>query len=352
MSSDYRSVQTRMWREDEWFQELDVHARLFWIYLFTNPSASPAGIYRLPLRTMAFESGIDSQLVQKFMRDFSAVNKAHYSDGVVWVVNMRRLQFPALTDGSGLWQIATKIASDIDAIPSCELKTRYIMHSGYPKVIATAIKTDNGKERLERVVSIDYQYGVDTLSIPYRYPIDTLSTEYQYPIDIHNITKQNITKPNETDIALSAPLAAETETSQNGKAHEPLPVETIKTPKPVKAKTPKPLPVEEVQPTGQQEMFGAICLIIYGHSTYSILTGKQKALLGTEASSLLKIGATPELVAVWYKEKWRSVWPGKNGTAPSFEQVRNGVAAYIESFTLPSVVDTVLSFDLEDVINA
>lgn len=336
-----------MWREDEWFQELDVHARLFWIYLFTNPSASPAGIYRLPLRTMAFESGIDSQSVQKFMRDFSAVNKAHYSDGVVWVVNMRRLQFPALTDGSGLWQIATKIASDIDAIPACELKTRYIMHSGYPKVIATAIKTDNGKERLERVVSIDYQHGIDTLSIPYR-----------YPIDIQNITEQNETKQNKTDIAHSAPLAAEKEkpsdtlsiphpysidtSTQNGK-HEP---------KPVKAKKEKPVRTEDAQPTGHQEMFGALCLVIYGHSTYGILTGKQKALLGTESSNLLNIGATPELVASWFKEKWRSTWPGNKGTAPSFEQVRNGVAAYVESLTIPIELDTVLSFDLEDVLNA
>ncbi len=155
----------------------------------------------------------------------------------------------------------------------------------------------------------------DTLSIPHPYPIDTLST-------------------------------------QNGKVNEPLPVETTPTPKPVKAKKEKPVQVEETQPTGQQEMFGALCQIVLGHSTYTALSGKNKAQLGTESSNLLKIGATPELVASWYKEKWRSGWPGKNGTAPSFEQVRNGVAAYIESFTLPSVVDTVLSFDLEDVINA
>jgi len=147
---------------------------------------------------------------------------------------------------------------------------------------------------------------IDTLSIPYQYPTDTVST-------------------------------------QNGK-HEP------KT-KPVKAKKEKPVHTEDAQPTGQQEMFGALCQIVLGHSTYTALSGKNKAQLGTESSNLLKIGATPELVASWYKEKWRSVWPGNKGTAPSFEQVRNGVAAYIESFTLPSAVETVLSFDLEDVLN-
>ena len=32
---------------------LPTDARLLWIYLFTNPSASVSGIYKLPLRTMA-----------------------------------------------------------------------------------------------------------------------------------------------------------------------------------------------------------------------------------------------------------------------------------------------------------
>ena len=48
MAAEYRSVHTEMWRADDWFQELPLDARLFWIYLFTNPSASVAGIYRLP----------------------------------------------------------------------------------------------------------------------------------------------------------------------------------------------------------------------------------------------------------------------------------------------------------------
>ena len=55
--ADFRSIKTSMWREDEWYQELEIDARLFWIYLFSNPSATVAGIYKLPIRTMAFECG-------------------------------------------------------------------------------------------------------------------------------------------------------------------------------------------------------------------------------------------------------------------------------------------------------
>lgn len=189
--ADYRSVQTRMWREDDWFQELDVEARLFWIYLFTNPSASPAGIYRLPLRTMAFESGVSHEAAQGLMRQFADDNKAHYEDGVVWVVNMRRLQFPTLIDGSKEWQTAVRIQRDIDMIPDrCALKARYLAHSGYPIVYDTI---ENGKA--VKRVSIQYPDNDNTLSIPHAYPINTQSVN-------SNITvTETETQLNDTDFA-------------------------------------------------------------------------------------------------------------------------------------------------------
>ena len=194
--ADYRSVQTRMWREDEWFQELDVEARLFWIYLFTNPSASPAGIYRLPLRTMAFESGISYEAAQDLMNRFAADGKAQYEDGVVWVVNMRRLQFSTLVDGSREWQTAIRIQRDIDAIPDrCAMKAQYLAHSGYPIVVET---TENGKP--VKRVSIQYPGTDNTVSIPHQYPINTPSVNSN-----SNQTEQNETETEPTEITTMSP---------------------------------------------------------------------------------------------------------------------------------------------------
>jgi hypothetical protein len=185
--ADYRSVQTRMWREDDWFQELDVEARLFWIYLFTNPSASPAGIYRLPLRTMAFESGVSYAVAQDLMRRFADEGKARYEDGVVWVVNMRRLQFPTLIDGSKEWQTAVRIQRDIDTIPDrCPLKAQYLAHSGYPTVHEVI---ENGKP--VKRVSIQYPGIGNALSIPHLYSIDTPS--------VNSNSNSNQTERNETE---------------------------------------------------------------------------------------------------------------------------------------------------------
>lgn len=153
MGAEFRSVHTRMWREDEWFQSLDTEGRLLFIYLFTNPSASISGIYRLPLRTMAFESGLPVQRVEELLRQFSQSGKAHYEAGVVWVVRMRDNQLP----GKISYQVQARLEKDIASIPDCELKKRYLIQYGYP------IDT----------VSIPTTTGVDTVSIPITTDTDT-----------------------------------------------------------------------------------------------------------------------------------------------------------------------------------
>jgi hypothetical protein len=126
--ADYRNVQTRMWRADEWFQDLPTDARLFWIYLFTNPSARVAGIYRLPAKTMAFETGIPLKRIRELMEQFAKDGKAYFESDVIWVVKMRDLQSPGKI--SPFLQVG--IDADISEIPYCALKTRYLTHYGYP----------------------------------------------------------------------------------------------------------------------------------------------------------------------------------------------------------------------------
>ena len=151
MTAEYRSVQTRMWREDDWFQSLPTDARLLFIYLFTNPSASIAGIYRLPLRTIEFESGIPQERVKELLAEFSAANKVHYADNVVWVVKMRENQSP----GKMSPLVKIRLDKDVASIPDCPLKTRYLEH---------------------------YRYPIDTLSIPRATETDTETvTETEAP---------------------------------------------------------------------------------------------------------------------------------------------------------------------------
>jgi hypothetical protein len=138
--TDYRSVKVQMWRADEWFQDLPTDARLFWVYLFTNPSARVAGIYKLTTRTMCFESGLPAERIEELKAQFSKAGKAHFEDDVVWVVKMRELQSP----GKISPKLQTGIDNDLAEIPPCDLKRQYMIRYGYP--IDTISTTQNRVE--------------------------------------------------------------------------------------------------------------------------------------------------------------------------------------------------------------
>ena len=168
--ADFRSVQTRMWREDEWFQELATDAKLFFIYLFTNPSAPVAGIYRLPIRTMCSETGLSKNRISTLLDEFSKANKAHYENGIVWVVKMRENQLPGKISA----QLKKRLATDIAVIPDCPLKNKYLEHYRYP--ISSSI------------------YPIDTVSIP-----RATETETDTDTDTETDTETETETETETD---------------------------------------------------------------------------------------------------------------------------------------------------------
>jgi hypothetical protein len=126
--ADYRSVKVQMWRSDDWFQELPTDARLFWIYLFTNPSARVAGIYKITTKTMCFESGLSMKRIEELKKQFSASGKAYFENDMVWVVKMRELQSPGRISDN----LKKGIDNDVAEIPMCELKRQYLIRYGYP----------------------------------------------------------------------------------------------------------------------------------------------------------------------------------------------------------------------------
>lgn len=126
--AEYRSIHTKMWREDAWFQDLEPDARLFWVYLLTNPSASVSGIYRLTERTMVFECGLTQARVRELKKQFEKAGKAFFETDVVWVRKMREYQ---LTENPSS-KVLIRADKDISSIPTCDLKIRYLRAYGYP----------------------------------------------------------------------------------------------------------------------------------------------------------------------------------------------------------------------------
>jgi hypothetical protein len=86
-----RSIDTKMW-VDNWFGSLDPIERYLFQYFMTNEHTELCGYYELPLRVMAFETGLDMEMLNKIIKRFAADKKVFYHEGWIWVVNYEEHQ--------------------------------------------------------------------------------------------------------------------------------------------------------------------------------------------------------------------------------------------------------------------
>jgi len=117
--ANYRQIHVSIWK-DEWFLDLDPREKLLFIYLFSNESTSLAGIYKIPLKVIAFETCLDTEYVLGAIDKFSQAGKVHYDNGIVWVVNMWRYH------ESKSPKVQQRKDTDIASIPDCALKIQYL----------------------------------------------------------------------------------------------------------------------------------------------------------------------------------------------------------------------------------
>ena len=117
----FRQIHVSIWK-DEWFLELTPEEKLLFIYLFSNENTSIAGIYKIALRVIAFETNLELDFIKQTLTKFENDSKVTYRDGVVWVKNLRKY------NDSGSNSIAIRIASDLEEIPESSLKQEYIRY--------------------------------------------------------------------------------------------------------------------------------------------------------------------------------------------------------------------------------
>lgn len=158
----YRQIHTQIWK-DEWFIGLEPLEKMLFIYLFSNEMASIAGIYKIPMKVISNETGIEIDAIRMMLDKFSNDGKIMYQEGVLWVVNMRQYHYTKSP------RTLERIKKDIDSIPDGEVKKAYQYHA---------------EHELQ---------GMDTVSIPYRYPIDTVSIPHSKSL-IKSLTEIEIEK--------------------------------------------------------------------------------------------------------------------------------------------------------------
>jgi len=121
--ASYRQIHTKIWK-DGWFLDLPPDNKLLFIYLFSNERANLIGLYDLPLRVVAFETGLELESVEWGMEQLEKAGKVYYENGWVWVTNL--LRYNATNIDSP--KIKTHIENTLDEIPDCQLKRRLIAY--------------------------------------------------------------------------------------------------------------------------------------------------------------------------------------------------------------------------------
>jgi hypothetical protein len=114
---------TRFW-QDSYVCDLDPSEKLIFIYALTSPYLGLTGIYEVPLKYIAVETGIEKDMVAKILKRFQEDKKIIYHEGWLCVVKYPRYQS---FKGEPLLKAVNK---EISAIPKDILD--YFIGYGYP----------------------------------------------------------------------------------------------------------------------------------------------------------------------------------------------------------------------------
>ena len=176
-----RYIDTKFW-SDSYVVSINPLERYLFMYFLTNEHTNIAGIYELPIRVMAFESGLDESVLPAMLKKFQDDKKVYYIEEWIIICN-----FPKHQESEKSPKIRDGIVNALNLLPS---KIRFAM---------------------------------DTLSIPYLYPSNYLNL---------NTNKREWVQPTATPfqgLPLSSPIGNEISYVSTDEEGNPTPTKVKKT---------------------------------------------------------------------------------------------------------------------------
>ena len=143
-----RYVDTKFW-DDGYIVECDPIEKLLYLYLLSNTLTNICGIYEISLRRIAFDTGIDKDMVLKILERFEIDGKIKYQNGWIAIKNFIKYQMDNPKIRAGIsYELKTKPISlvgfveTLDYIPKeKEFKRKKIRKTLRDKIL----KRDNYK---------------------------------------------------------------------------------------------------------------------------------------------------------------------------------------------------------------
>lgn len=118
-----RMINTRFWIDD-YISNLDPIEKLLFLYFLTNPATEICGVYEIPLKNIALDTGIDKEMVIKIINRFKKDKRIIYEKGWLAIVNFAKHQIknPSVIEGirrgfqSAPKEIIAKLTQTIDSL--------------------------------------------------------------------------------------------------------------------------------------------------------------------------------------------------------------------------------------------
>lgn len=86
-----RVINTKFWADD-YISHLDPTEKLLFLYFLTNPFTDISGVYEIPLKNIALDTGIDKEMVEKIIKRFEKHGKIFYRKGWLAIKNFSKHQ--------------------------------------------------------------------------------------------------------------------------------------------------------------------------------------------------------------------------------------------------------------------
>ncbi len=139
-----RYISTSFW-DDEWVQGLDPSEKFVYLYLLTNPLTNIAGIYKITIRRITFDTGYNAETVgrilERFKKDGKAILVGEYMILPAWPKHQK-------------WEKKDTIREGIDAII---------------RQLPDEIRAELPKLGYQYSVGVSYPYGPNSVGVSYPY---------------------------------------------------------------------------------------------------------------------------------------------------------------------------------------
>lgn len=121
-----RIVNTDFWNDEKVLDSFSVEDKYFWLYLLTNPQTKQLGIYKLPIKIIAFQTGYDENAIKVLLDRFDKTyNVIKYNFETQEVAILNYLKWSIIRGGK---PVEDCIKSDMEKVKDKSLITLVYNH--------------------------------------------------------------------------------------------------------------------------------------------------------------------------------------------------------------------------------